>query len=178
MMQHSARINPPMQRRTLLQLGAVASVAFGLAGFGLSRVQPGLQDGRPGAESRELFAAVARAVLDGILPSADAGRAALEAHLQRVDATIQGFAPATQRELSQLLSILTTAAGRRGLAGLATPWATASVAEVQAALQDMRTSRIGARQQIYHALRDITNGAWFADASTWPLLGYPGPRDV
>lgn len=167
-----------MQRRTLLQLGAVASVALGLAGFGLSRIQPGLHDGRLGVEGRDLFAAVARAVLDGILPGGEAGRTALDAHLERVAATIEGFAPATQRELSQLISILTTAAGRRALAGLSAPWATASASEVQVALQDMRTSRIAARQQVYHALRDITNGAWFADASTWPMLGYPGPRDI
>ena len=42
----------------------------------------------------------------------------------------------------------------------------------------MRTSRIGLRQQAYHALRDLTNAAYFADPQTWPLMGYPGPRAV
>lgn len=167
-----------MQRRTLLQLGALASASLVLAGYGLSRIQPGLQQGRLSGASRQLFAAVARGVLDGILPEGDTGRGALEAHLQRVDATLQGFSPAMRNELSQLLSILLTSAGRRALAGLATPWDAASVAEVRAALQDMRLSRLPPRQQIYHALRDITNGAWFADPSTWPALGYPGPREI
>jgi len=167
-----------MQRRTLLQLGAVAATSLALAGYGLSRIQPGLPQGRLGDAGRQLFTAVARAVLDGILPAGDAGRAALGAHLQRVDATIQGFSPATSKELSQLLSILLTAPGRRALAGLATPWDEASVDEVRAALQGMRLSRLQPRQQVYHALRDITNGAWFADPSTWPALGYPGPREI
>ena len=34
------------------------------------------------------------------------------------------------------------------------------------------------RQQVYHALRDLTNAAWFADAGTWGLLGYPGPTTI
>ena len=27
-------------------------------------------------------------------------------------------------------------------------------------------------------LRDITNGAYFADRSTWAAIGYPGPREL
>ena len=41
----------------------------------------------------------------------------------------------------------------------------------------MRASRIALRQQAYHALRDLTHAAYFADAATWARLGYPGPTD-
>jgi hypothetical protein len=34
------------------------------------------------------------------------------------------------------------------------------------------------RQQVYHALRSLTVGPWFADRSAWGPLGYPGPREV
>ena len=48
--------------------------------------------------------------------------------------------------------------------------------DLQQALQDMRTSGLAMRQQIYHALRDLTNAAYYADPKAWPMLGYPGPR--
>ena len=39
----------------------------------------------------------------------------------------------------------------------------------------MRLSSVTLRQQAYHALHDIVNGAYFADPATWTALGYPGP---
>jgi ribonuclease HII len=56
--------------------------------------------------------------------------------------------------------------------------AEASVDEVQQSLQGMRLSSLAVRQQVYHALRDITNGAYFSDPAAWPAIGYPGPRDI
>lgn len=167
-----------MQRRKLLQIGAVASLTLFAVGGGLVLMRPGAPAATLGAESRSLFTAVAQAVLDGVLPS-DATRAAvLNGHLDRVQQTINGFAPEVQKELAQLLGILCTAPGRRLLAGLASPWETAGIDEVQQSLQALRTSRLATRQQIYHALRDITNGAYFSDPVAWPAIGYPGPRDI
>jgi hypothetical protein len=42
----------------------------------------------------------------------------------------------------------------------------------------MRTSTLVLRQQAYHALRDLTNAAFYADAAAWAPMGYPGPREV
>jgi len=98
--------------------------------------------------------------------------------LQRLDTTLQAFPAATQAELSQLLALLAAAPGRLALAGLAQPWDAASVAELQASLQAMRTASLALRQQAYHALRDLTNAAWYAEPSTWSALGYPGPRPL
>ena len=83
-----------------------------------------------------------------------------------------------QQELSQLLALLASGVGRRALAGLSSDWSAASTAEIQRALQTMRTSSIALRQQAYHALHDITGAAYFSDRSTWSLLGYPGPIDI
>ena len=168
---------PPMQRRTLLALGLGSAALFALAGGTYALLKPGLEQGvRLGAEGKAIFRAVAGAVLDGMLPSDPAARAAaLGAQLERLDATIAGLSAATRLELSQLLVLLSSVAGRRGLAGVSAPWAEASVADVQAALQSMRGSSFDLRQQAYHALRDLTNGAYFADPQTWSSLGYPGP---
>ncbi len=77
-----------------------------------------------------------------------------------------------------MLALLAAAPGRRLLAGLADDWPQASTADIARALQSMRTSPLAVRQQVYHALRDLTNAAWYVDEATWPALGYPGPVAV
>lgn len=175
MMQHSA----PMQRRTLLKLGVAGGAVLAVAGGGLALLRPGLVDGRLSAGGREVFAAVARAVLDGALPAEPAARQrVLAAHLDRLDDTVAGLPAAARGELSDLLGLLAAAPGRLAFAGLRPAWAEAGVAELQDALQSMRTSRLALRQQAFHALRDLTNAAYYADASTWAAIGYPGPREI
>jgi hypothetical protein len=168
-----------MQRRTLLKLGLAAATVLAATGGALSLVRPAFVDGRMTPSGRMVFEAVARAVLDGSLPQ-EAGlrRAALSAHLQRLDTTLSALPPATRAELAQLLALLASSPGRAALAGLHTDWPDAQVAELQDALQGMRTSSLALRQQAYHALRDLTNAAYYADPSTWSSMGYPGPRDV
>lgn len=175
MVQHS----PPMQRRTLLKLGIGASVVLAVAGTGVALFQPGLQQGHLSAASNDVMRAVARAVLDGVLPADPLLREqALDAHLQRLDAAVAAFPAATRAELSQLLALLSSAPGRHALAGLGEPWAQAGVPDIQQALQSMRLSRLSLRQQAYHALRDLTNAAYFSDPSAWVHMGYPGPLDI
>lgn len=168
-----------MQRRSFLKLGVGATAVLLLAGGGIALLHPGLDEGRLTVAGREVFGAVARAVLDGSLPKAAAPQAeALQAHLQRLDDALGAFPAEVQAELSQLLAILASAPGRLGLAGFYAPWPRASVAEIQSALQSMRTSSLALRQQAYHALRDLTNAAYYADPQAWLQLGYPGPRAI
>jgi len=143
----------------------------------LSLLRPGLVDGHMTPAARAVFHAIGRAVLDGSLPTDAAQRdASLLDHLQRLDATLAAFPASTQAEVSQLLALLASAPGRVGLAGLHADWPDASVAELQRSLQAMRTSSLTLRQQAYHALRDLTNAAYYAEPTTWTLVGYPGPR--
>lgn len=126
-----------------------------------------------------MFAAVGRALLDGSLPAdPGAARIALEGMLERVDALTHALPPHAQAELSQLLALLGTTAGRIGMAGLNRDWPDASVDDIQAALQSMRVSTFALRQQAYQALHDIAGAAYFSDASAWTLLGYPGPLKI
>lgn len=168
-----------MQRRTLLKLGLGTGVVLAVAGGGVALWQPGLRAGHLSEDSRTLMRAVARAVLDGALP-ADAvlREQVLDAHLQRLDAAVAAFPSATRAELSQLLALLSSAPGRVVLARLNTPWPQASVAELQHSLQAMRLSSLSLKQQAYHALRDLTNAAYFSDPSAWAHMGYPGPLDL
>lgn len=170
-----------MQRRTLLGLGIAGSAVLALAGGGawLLRSAPAWRQGRLSPDGARVVRAIARAVLEGSLPAAaDVQAAALDAHLVRMHDTLAALAPASQREIDELLTLLSTAPGRIALAGLSPPWDKASVAELQHALHSMRLSSIGLRQQAYHALRDLTHAAYFADPATWTLLGYPGPMKL
>ncbi len=165
-----------MQRRTLLKLGATSAILVAVVGGAAALIQPGLASGTLTPAGREVFRAIALGVLDKTLPEQNVAKdAALTALLGRIDVLINGLPPHAQVELSQLLSILASGAGRRALAGLSTPWGSASAAEVQSALQDMRFSSLAVRQQAYAALHDITAGAYFSEPISWLMLGYPGP---
>jgi hypothetical protein len=168
-----------MQRRTWLRIGIAAGLAL-TAGAGLvSLVRPGRVGGRLTTEGREVYAAVARGVLGGLLPAEPAAQAAaLNAQLQRLEQAIAGMPPGVQAEIDELTTLLATAAGRRALVGLSTPWADASADEVAQALNGLRHSSIGLRQQVYQALRELTNAAFFADTASWQLMGYTGQRPV
>ena len=165
-----------MQRRTLLKLGVASTALLAVVGGTAVLIQPGLERGALTAAGRDVFRAVGLGVLDKTLPEQPAAKqAALTRLLGRIDVLISALPSHAQAELSQLLSILATSAGRRALAGLPTPWLEASPVQVQAALQGMRLSGLAVRQQAYAALHDITAGAYFSEASTWPMIGYPGP---
>ncbi|MBX3658193.1 MAG: hypothetical protein KF740_07170 [Ramlibacter sp.] len=168
-----------MQRRSMLKLGAASAVLLALAGGAVSQWQPGLRQGRLSAAGREVLEAMGRGILDGTLPADPTARAAaLGGLLDRIDLLVSALPTHAQAELSQLVGVLATGAGRLGLAGLAKPWPAAGEAEIQQALQSMRVSRLTLKQQAYQALHDIVGGAYFSDASTWTLLGYPGPLKV
>jgi hypothetical protein len=117
--------------------------------------------------------------LEGSLPPGVAARErALDAHLVRLDAVIDGLPPATRSEIAQMLALLSVAPARRWLTGLASDWDQAGLEEVEAALRRMRADPQALRQQTYHALRDLNNAAFFAQPEHWPPLGYPGPTPV
>jgi hypothetical protein len=168
-----------MHRRRLLQIGLGAATLLAVAGAGIALIRPGLIAGRLTPDANIVLSAVARAVLDKSLPTQPEQRqSALERHLSRMNTLIGALPIPTQAELSNLLALLSAAPGRMFLAGLSTTWADAEAAEIQACLEGMRQSGVQLRQQVYHALRDLTNAAFYADPSAWPLMGYPGPVTV
>lgn len=168
-----------MKRRHLLTVGVATGALLAVAGTTIALFKPARSEARFTPTGRSLFAAVAQSVLGALLPSNSVERAtAIAAHLTRVEATIAGLPPHMQAEVDELITIIGSAPGRLALVGLLTDWASAPTVEVSAALLSMQRSNLAVRQQAYHALRDITNGSYFADPSTWPSIGYPGARPV
>lgn len=168
-----------MQRRTWLKLGILSAAALAVVGGAAILIQPGLERGALTATGKSVFRAIGMGVLDKTLPEqSSAKEAALIGLLSRIDILVGALPPYAQAELSQLLSVLGSGAGRLALAGLRTPWANASVQDIQAALQNMRLSSLALRQQAYAAIHEITVGAYFSESDTWVLLGYPGPLKI
>jgi hypothetical protein len=168
-----------MQRRTFFKLSAGTAATFAFAGGMFAWITGGDAGQRLTVTGREVMLSVGNAMLDTTLPFAAAARTdVLAAWLNRVDDLIGALPPYTQTELAQLFSLLGSSAGRRILADLHPNWRQASVLEVQAALQGMRNSSFAVRRQVYAALHDITSAAYFSDAATWDLLGYPGPHPI
>ena len=169
-----------MQRRTLLKLGIFTGTALVVIGGGARLLrQDAWRSGRLTGLGDAMLRSVARAVLEGSLPDEPGAQlAALTAHVDRLEGTLRAMPLATQREFGRLVSLMALPPGRWILAGLGTDWPSAGVAQVQSALQSMRTSRLALRRQAYQALRDLTHAAYFADSTTWVLLGYPGPMKI
>jgi len=168
-----------MKRRSLLKLGLGAAVLLGVVGGGVALLQPGLVDGKMTPGARRVMRAIALAVLDGSLPPSGPDLdAALTLQLDQVDDAITKFPAAVREELSQLFALLSSPPGRWGLAALQTEWDSASLAELNQALQAMRFSKLALRQQTYHALRDLNYAVYFAEPRHWVQIGYPGPKDI
>jgi hypothetical protein len=165
-----------MQRRTLIKAGLAGTALLAVAGGALVLLDPGRRQGRLTSGGRALFAAVARTVVGPLLPS-DPGelRHALDEHLARMESTITAMPPAVRSEVDEMVALLVNGAGRLALTGQRSAWAEADVPEVSATLQGLRFSSLALRQQVYHALRDLTNAAYFADPAACRGIGYPGP---
>jgi hypothetical protein len=170
-----------MRRRHLLKLGLVSATALAAAGgvaVWWSAGPSGAPAGLPPAP-REIFRAVARGVLDGVLPDDPAvAGVMLDRHLERVEVAVAAFPPHARQELAQLLSVLANPVGRRLLAGVNAPWNDATVAQLQDGFDAMRRSSLALRRQAFLALRDLTNAAFYSEPGTWAYLDYPGPRLV
>jgi hypothetical protein len=168
-----------MRRRTLLKLGLAGGLAMA-AGAGLvALVRPGREAGRFTDAGRALYAAVAQGVLGPLIPADPvAARPLIDAHLARLEQAIAGMPPGVQAEIDELTTLAASAPGRLALIGLSVPWEEASPAQVQAALQALRHSTVALRQQVYQALRELTNAAFFASTEAWALMGYEGQRPV
>ena len=168
-----------MQRRTLLKLSIASAAVLTLVGGAVATIKPGLDRGALTAVGLEVFRAIATGILDKTLPDETNRKiAALDALMLDINGLVSALPDHAQAELSQLLSILGTVAGRYALTGLQASWVTATVVEVQTALQGMRLSSLAVRQQAYAALHDITTGAYFSRPGNWAVLGYPGPLKI
>jgi hypothetical protein len=173
-------------RRTFLAAGIAGGAALAVA-YWLretpSYAAAGGADASPLAaldrNAPAIVAALVPVVLDGALPARGDGRAAATAQtVDDVGRAIAGLAPAAQRELAELFSLLGFAPARIVLAGVRAPWTEARPEEVAAFLERWRTSRWMLLRSAYDALHQLIVAAWYGNPQSWPTIGYPGPPAI
>jgi len=168
-------------RREFLKVGA--SGALLLATARLARSEPGPRRGdeaRTGAGldggAREVLAAIVPVMLAGALPADRSARAErIVTTIDRVDLAVTGLPPHAQAELRDLFALLGFAPSRWLLAGVRQPWHAAPADAIAAFLEGWRASGWALKQQAYQALHELVFAAYYADAASWPEIGYPGP---
>lgn len=159
-----------MKRRALLKTGLAGGMLLALGAASL-------RIGRNPVHDREtVLRAVVPALLEGALPNGAAARStAIDRSVEAVGTATAALAPSAQSELAQLFALLASAPGRVLLARVDAPWPAAALAEVSAFLSAWRHHPIALFRSGYAALHDLVLAGHYADESSWPGIGYPGP---
>ena len=168
----SIRVNP--SRRRLIFTGIAGATIFGAARW--LRPAQGAAAGALSADAVDVMRAIIPAFRDGALPDdATERRAAVEETLSAVDTAISGLPPTAREELASLFALLAFAPVRMAFAAIDVRWRDASLTTTSAFLLRLQKSRWSVKRTAYDALHQLTFAAWYANARTWPSIGYPGP---
>jgi hypothetical protein len=166
-----------VKRRTFLIVGAGSAALLAAGGWWWS-----MQTGAPKRaalatpDTDALLTALVPAVVGG--PGGPLSAAQIAAAVARAKGAIANLPLPVQDEIGELFGLLANGAFRRLAAGVSTPWAEASSAELAAFLQSWRTHSLDLLQVGYHALHDLVAGSFYADESAWLHTGYPGPIKI
>lgn len=168
---------PHSSRRSFLKVGLIGAVTLASAGAIYRLMRP------LSTPNRFVLDSDAAAVLASIIPVMLKGTIgitpqAVSQASSRVVTAVAGLPLATQKEISDLFSLLTLGATRRLLAGVPDQWPQARIEDVEAFLQSWRSHRLTMLQSAYAALHDLILGSWYSDERNWPAIGYPGPLAV
>ncbi len=158
------------------------SLAIGVVGAtlgGATYWKRGVSEGVLTPEGRDIFKAVARALMWDFLPKEPAAQEArLQAHLVRVNEVLASMPGSSQVELAALLGALANLPTRWLMTGMGTSWSDASVAQINQALNTMRLHSLPTQTVPYHVLRDLSCLAFFSTPGNWSHAQYPGPVEI
>ncbi|MBL8510677.1 MAG: hypothetical protein JNM52_03435 [Betaproteobacteria bacterium] len=169
-----------MKRREFLKIGTASACLLALT-HALNRpadahAMPQTSYQKISADDVTCLKALVPVILAGALPDNALEHAlAVDEVIQAFDRTVVGLSPALQKEVGELMSLLTLGFTRRYIVGVAKPWPEASAADIQAFLNNWRDSRFALLQQGYLALVRVITACWYGNARSWPQIGYPGP---
>ena len=154
-------MNP--SRRRFLQVGVAGTAVLAAAGWFAARPRGGVVE------------ALVPVVLSGVLPAPPTRQAAVREVAEAFERAVGGLAPEVQREVGQLLALLSFAPARLAFTGIATPLDQAEPVEVARFLSAWRTSRFDLLRAGYQALTQLIQAAWYDNPMSWKAIGYPGP---
>lgn len=167
-----------LSRRTFIAAGVFGALALAATRF-LPRTSDAPRD--PAlraldAESTEIMTAVVPAMLDGALPEEPNARAiAVRETVTGIDQAILGLPPLARAELDQLFALLASSPGRLALLRTTSTWSAVGVADVNAFLDRLRTSRWTLLRAAYDAMHQLVLASWYGNPRAWTAIGYGGP---
>lgn len=171
-----------LSRRELLKLGACASLALSTAG--LTATLSGCSSSQAASEFavlRDSDLPALRALFPAVIgshPALLADRSALELAIRQLDTTLDSTSPAVQREVLDLLGMLSLPVTRGPLTGIWGSWESASPEALQTFLERWKNSRLDMLRQGYKALSQLLLMSWYALPHSWDEAGYPGPPTI
>ncbi|HDZ55530.1 MAG TPA: twin-arginine translocation pathway signal protein [Pseudomonas xinjiangensis] len=175
-----ASINPPrLNRRELLKLTLGASLA--LSTVGVTASLTGCTSGQPAdnlAVLRQSDLPVLAALFPAMVgphPAMAGDNAAVSAAIEQLDRTLAHTSPAVQKDVLDLLGLLSFGLTRGPMTGIWTSWEKASPADLDAFLFRWRDSRLDMLRQGHKALSQLLLMSWYALPLSWKAAGYPGP---
>jgi hypothetical protein len=174
-----ARNLPNVTRRTLLKAGigggAVLVFAKWMVALNSRRESPERRGSALDPSAQAIVAAIVPMLLEGALPGSVEARAEVVAGIDRA---VAGLPPASRKEFEQLFALLSFPPTRCLIAGVWSPWSSASRESVAAFLDSWRASRFALLRSGYGALHQLVLAAWYGNTRAWPAIGYGGPPSL
>lgn len=184
-LQTSQRTNQRTSRRQFLKVGIAGALALAVTrsldrhAFAVAvpvAARGSLDLKKLANKDAEVIAALAPVILAGSLPDDIVSRQiAINEVVEAFDRTVAGLSPAVQREVEELLSLLTMPITRRFVVGISATWPNASEAEIKAFLERWRNHRFALLQQGYQALVRVMIACWYGNPLSWGKISYSGP---
>jgi hypothetical protein len=166
-----------LTRRRFLQVGLGSAVLLGGTVLITHDRTPAAAHHRAlSGPAANMIHALTPVLLDGTLPKEGAARQeAIQEVVDAFDRALAGLSPAVQKELQQLLTLLTFAPTRALVGGVWRNWSEASPEQVRGFLERWRTSRIDLLRAGYQALKQVMQASWYGNARSWEIIGYSLP---
>ncbi len=172
-------------RRQLLKVGIAGAFALAVTrslehhAFAIASpqaVQGSLDLKKLVNKDADVIAALAPVILSGSLPEDVVSRQiAINEVVEAFDRTVAGLSPAVQREVEELLSLLTMPITRRFVVGISASWPNATEDEIKQFLDRWRNHRFALFQQGYQALVRLMIACWYGNPLSWGKINYDGP---
>jgi hypothetical protein len=174
-------------RRQFLKVGIASAVAlaitrsldhhaFAIASIAPDAIRGSLDLKKLANKDAEVIAALAPVILAGSLPDDVVSRQiAINEVVEAFDRTVAGLSPAVQREVEELLSLLTMPITRRFVVGISATWPNATEEEIKQFLERWRNHRFALLQQGYQALVRVMIACWYGNPLSWGKISYGGP---
>ena len=166
-----------LSRRRVLKYGVIGSAVLAVGGIGLGLQETKLSDQPPDLKAlnhREY--SILCAIVDRMFPHNPPFISGTAANVpEDVDDLMSRLPQMVVAEFKQALLLLENALTGLIFSATPRPFSQCSPIEQDAILEAWRTSSLSFRRMVFRALNSVCAGAYYANASQFDAIGYPGP---